>query len=566
MRRFTAIVYNELLLNSKRVAPYVVALLSAGNAVLWWGWGPATGRNMATNSDAFIAGVLPFFCFLFQPLLAMLIMADPTVRDFRVEINPLIFSKPVSRAQYLLGKFFGNFFVLACCQFMFSATLFVLQWVPKHGMIVQDAKFLPYPKHFIAYVVISYLPLAAFYFTVGTLTRNVKIVYGLGIAIYPLYISYAIVFLKGLPWRWGALLDPLLINWGNQHEIHRTGPEEFNQLVIVYDSIFISNRVGMLLLTAIFLTTLYWFFSTTERSGKTEHFSFLNLSTAAEGVYYQESSVPLIAEFVRPEYITHVSAPEVTQVNKGLRANVDKLIAAIGVEFRLLRAERSLVVVAPLAIFLCLLEVAFYPIHADVSLSAAYASNTATSLLIFLIGIAFFYTGEAMHRDREIRIESFLWVTPIPNSVLIMSKFLSTLILLFGLVGSVGVLAIAIQIIRQHTPIDLVAYVKVYGLILLPSAFILTAVSVLGNVVLRNKYAFYVASIGTVATLFYLYINGHNHWLYNPTLYRLWNSATLLGGATQRGIILYRVCWLVGAIGALAVAHLFFERKSARSD
>src|SRR5436190_3757388 len=188
----------------------------------------------------------------------------------------------------------------------------------------------------------------------------------------------------------------------------------------------------MLLLTAIFLTTLYWFFSTTERSGKTEHFSFLNLSTAAEGVYYQESSVPLIAEFVRPEYITHVSAPEVTQVNKGLRANVDKLIAAIGVEFRLLRAERSLVVVAPLAIFLCLLEVAFYPIHADVSLSAAYASNTATSLLIFLIGIAFFYTGEAMHRDREIRIESFLWVTPIPNRVLIMSKFLSTLILVVG--------------------------------------------------------------------------------------------------------------------------------------
>ena len=591
--RFAAIFWNEVLLNSKRVAPYIVAALSAGNALLWWGWGPATGRNMATNSDAFIAGVLPFFCFLFQPLLAMIIMADPTVRDFRAEINPLIFSKPVSRAEYLLGKFFGNFFTLSCCQFMFSATLFVLQWVPKHGMVVQEAKFLAYPKHFVAYVVISYLPLAAFYFTVGTLTRNVKIVYGLGLAIYPLFISYALVFLKRLPWRWGALLDPLLINWGNRNEIHATSAEVFNQLVIVYDSIFIANRIGMILLTAICLTILYLLFTTAERSEKAAKFTFISLSSAAEGVYYQDSSPdqfdPAVMRSVppasagglkralSPELSLDPSAyadgtdlisrevpalPEVARLNEGIRANVNKLVAAIAIEFRLLRAERSLVVVAPLAIFLCLLEVAFYNIHADVSLSAAYASNTATSLLIFLIGMAVFYTGEAMHRDREIRIEPFLWTTPVSNSVLILSKFLSTLLLLWALIVSVGVAAVAIQIIRHHTPIDLVAYGKIYGLILLPSAFILTAISVLGNVVLRNKYAFYVVSIGTAAALFYLYSSGHNHWLYNPVLYRLWTYADLAAGT--RMILLYRLCWLAFAVTCLALAHLFFERRSRR--
>jgi ABC-type transport system involved in multi-copper enzyme maturation permease subunit len=568
---FFAVFKNEVLLNSKRVAPYIVAALSAGNAVLWWGWGPATGRNMATNSDAFIAGVLPFFCFLFQPLLAMIIMADPTVRDFRAEINPLIFSKPVSRAEYLLGKFFGNFFTLSCCQFMFSATLFVLQWVPKQGMVVQEAKFLAYPKHFLAYVVISYLPLAAFYFTVGTLTRNVKIVYGLGIAIYPVFISYAIVFLKRLPWRWGALLDPLLINWGNKQEIHATSAEVFNQLVIVYDSIFVANRIGMILLTAICLTILYKLFSYTERSSKTKELTVIKLSTAAEGVYYPDSPQAIsLDEFDTPAYrartiSTHVDVPEVFKVNGEIRADLNKLIAAIGVEFRLLRAERSLVVIMPLAIFLCLLEVAFYPIHADTSLSAAYATNTATSLLIFLIGMAVFYTGEAMHRDREVRIESFLWTTPVPNSVLIMSKFFSTLVLLFGLITSVWVAAVAIQLIRHHTPIDFVAYFKVYGLILFPSAFILTAISVMGNVVLRNKYVFYVGSIGTAAGLFYLYTNGYNHWLYNPVMYRIWSYADLTQGATRQAIIWQRAFWLVAAVAALVLAHLFFERKSARS-
>ena len=188
-----------------------------------------------------------------------------------------------------------------------------------------------------------------------------------------------------------------------------------------------------------------------------------------------------------------------------------------------------------------------------------------TSLLIFLIGMAVFYTGEAMHRDREVRIESFLWTTPIPNSVLILSKFLSTLLLLFLLIASVGVAAVAIQLIRHHTPIDLVAYLKIYGLILLPSAFILTAISVLGNVLLRNKYAFYVVSVGTATGLFYLYSNGYNHWLYNPILYRLWSYADLTEGAAVCRIIWHRASWLVAAIVFILLAHLFFERKSGRA-
>jgi cytosine/adenosine deaminase-related metal-dependent hydrolase len=176
--------------------------------------------------------------------------------------------------------------------------------------------------------------------------------------------------------------------------------------------------------------------------------------------------------------------------------------------------------------------------------------------------MAVFNTGEAMHRDREVRIEPFLWTTPISNSVLIMSKFLSTLLLLFALILSVGVAAVVIQIIRQHTPIDLVAYLKVYCLILLPSAFILTAISVLGNVVLRNKYAFYVVSIGTASALFYLVSNGYNHWLYNPVMYRLWNFGDLIGSASLGSILWRRVVWLAIAIVCLAIAHLFFPRKT----
>ncbi len=199
---FGAIFWNEVRLNSKRVAPYFMALLCAANGLLWWGWGPATGHGWAVNADFFIASVLPVYSFLFLPLYTALMMADPAIRDFRVGIDPLIFSKPVTRAAYLLGKFFGNFFVLACCQSAFVVTWFVLQAVPKQGVITQQWKVIPYIKHFLVFVVISHLGLAAFYFAVGVLSRNAKIVYGLGVAFYPLYIAYQTVLLSSLPWRW----------------------------------------------------------------------------------------------------------------------------------------------------------------------------------------------------------------------------------------------------------------------------------------------------------------------------------------------------------------------------
>jgi len=184
-RPFAAVVCNEMLLNSKRVAPYFMAMVCAGFGVLWWGWGPAIGRGVAINSDFFIAGVLPPYSFLVLPLFTAVFMADPVTRDFRLGIDPLIFSKPISRAQYLLGKFFGNFVVLACCQSALLVMWFVLQPVSRQGLVtLPGIRVVPYLKHFLVLVVISHLALAAFYFAVGVLTRNAKIVYGLGVAFY----------------------------------------------------------------------------------------------------------------------------------------------------------------------------------------------------------------------------------------------------------------------------------------------------------------------------------------------------------------------------------------------
>ena len=567
---FFAIVQNEVLLNSKRIVPYVLMALFAANALLWWSHGPAVRLGWATNSEYYIVRNLQGFSFLLGlPIFNAVIMGDAVLRDFRTGIDPLIFSKPVSRAQYLLGKFFGSFFVLVCCQAVFPLTLLVLQAFRPSQMIVQPVRVFPYFKHFFFFVVISHLVLAVVYFTVGTLTRNSKIVYGLAACFYPLYISYQIFLLKGLSLRWRILLDPMMLNSGPGGGGFKFSADFLNRYVVSYTRSMIANRVLVILVTAVCLAILYLRFTIAERTGHIEKLSVLNLSTAAEGVYYDLDSLqeargdqPRESNPPETEIAPVIPLPEVVRVNEGIRANVNKLTAALGVEFRLLLSERSLVVIMPLAIVFSTMDIAFWSVTPEPSFSAAYAGITAKALLLFLLGITIFYTGEAMHRDRDLRIEPLLWSQAGPNYVLLLSKFLATLMLAFSLILLVGVITIALQVLKHNGPIELQAYLRTYSLILVPNAIFMAAAVLMLNVLLRDRYVTYAATIGICSGLFYLYSQGHNHWLYNPLLFQLWTYPDLIGGAKYSQILQHRFYLLMLAALFIGLAHLCYPRRS----
>jgi ABC-type transport system involved in multi-copper enzyme maturation permease subunit len=566
---FVAVFQNEVLLNSKRVAPYFLMVLFSANAVLWWGWGPAVKLGWATNSDWYIArGLLAFSFLLGLPIFNAVIMGDSVIRDFRLGIDPLIFSKPINRAQYLLGKFFGNFFVLVCCQAAFPVTQLVLQAFPTSQMIVLPFRVFPYFKHFFFLLVITHLVLAAFYFTVGTLTRNSKIVYGLAACFYPLIITYGLFFLRPLPFRWQVMLDPMLLGASLKGNGFLHSAEFLNQYVVRYTADMIANRLVMILVAAVCLAILYLRFTIAERP-KVEKLSVLSLSTAAERVYYDLDSLSetrgrQLNEFdsAQIERAHVLPLPDVAQANEGMRANLNKLIAALGTEFRLLLSERSLVVIIPLAVLISTLEIVFWNVTPDPSYSAAYAANTARLLLLFMLGITVFYTGEALHRDRDLRIEPLLWSQAGPNYVLLLSKFLATLLLTLTLILLVALITITVQALKQHAPVELVTYIRIYGLIVIPNAVFLAAAALALGVLLRDRYVTYAVAIGTCAGLFYLYSQGYNGWLYNPMLYQLWTYPDLIGGRNYSHIIWHRVYVLALAAFFIGLAHFFYPRKS----
>lgn len=566
---FAAIFQNELILNSKRVAPYAMMLLFAANAVLWWGWSAAATYGWAINNDYNIVRNLGGFLIAWGlPLFNALIMGDPVIRDFDRRLDPLIFSKPVSRASYLLAKFCANFFVLVCCMSVFMLTSLATQWFPTTRLTVLPVRVFPYFKHFFLLIVISQLLLAAIFFTLATLKRNAKIAYGAAVAFYPLYIAYGFFVLSNLPLSWRGIFDPLVFNAFQIPNDKWTDPQWVNELVITYSPALLANRATVVAVAGILLTILYRRFSITEADSR-EKFAILDLSGAAsiarvdpEFVSPTSDAIQSVDAEARARQIIQV--PGVALENKGATANLRKLVAATTLELNLLRHERSLMALVPLSIFISFLALPFSITSPGASHSAVFAGSSARGLLLFLLGVIVFYIGEAMHRDREIRVEPVLWSTPASNYVLLLSRFVSVLLVAAMLLVLAGLTAMLTQFLRGQTPIEISTYLITYTLILVPSLAFMAAAGVALNVLLRDKYLCYAVTIALGSTLFYLYSQGFNHWLYNPVLYGLWTETDLGSwGGLSRLIGLRAYCLAIAGL-SLVLAHVFFARKSTR--
>ena len=556
---FVAVFTNEVLLNTKRVAPYLLMALFAANAALWWAKGPAVQLGWATNSDFYIARNMGgFSVILGLPIFTAIIMGDVVIRDFRLGVAPLIFSKPIGRGSYLLGKFFGNFFVLVCCQSSFAITLCLLQWVPYSGMVVLPVRVLPYFQHFFIIVVISHLLLAAIYFTAGALTRNARLVYGIAACFYPVFMVLSFL-VKDLPSSVHILIDPIAFNLiPKLNEWHQSAAF-LNQYVSKYSLTAYANRAWVIALSSVLLLVTYVRFRIDEPQQVADNqLTKLMLADESQRIAYSAPSYGSFESAIEAlPARDRVALPKVTSANGGA-ATLSKIAAAMGVEFQLLRAERGLILLLPLAIVLSFLSVPFSRIASELSYSVISATGTANMLILFLVGVLIFYTGEAMHRDRELRIEPVIWSLPAPNAVLLLSKWLAMTLVALSLVFVGNLTTIATQLLRGYTPIDFSAYGSINLVVVVPSILFMTSFVVALNVLLRNKYLTYAVAVGIGAALFYLYNVGYNHWLYNPVLYRLWNYADL----TSLRMLAYRLYCLALAILFLALAHIFFERKS----
>ncbi len=550
-----AIIKAEMRYNAQRVAPYALAVLFSLNALLWWRSGPAMRYGWATNSDFYIVRCLSGFVFLTTPFFTAMMMGDAVLRDFRLEVDPLLLSAPLRRSEYLLGKFLGNFFTLALCFACFALMLFLLQAVRVEGMIVLPWRALPYLKHFLTIVVLTHLLIAAWCFTIGTLTRNVKFVYGAIMAGY-VFFGFLGYFVTRYAPGWASTIALM----GSASKIGAwpwPKAEIANQYVMVYDLDFIVNRVGVVAIASLLFLLVVWRFSKTSVNQQVAvaNGQLFNLTTPTERLSQEVAFAAEVAvPFAQAAPRQPITIPSAVIFERGLRARWQQLLASVQVEFRLLRHERSLMVFAPLIVLFACSELS----RAGNSIS--YAVSSAQALLLLLALILFFYGGEAMHREQELRVEAVLWSAPQPNWILLLAKYLALLGLGLGLMLLVFLAALFLQTYRGLRPLSLLPYVVVYSLVLLPSLLFIIGATMALHVWLRNKYLAYIVGLGIGGGCVWFWLQGYVNGLYNPVLYQLWTYDELLGSKLTY-VLLHRAYWLAITLTCGALALWFYPRR-----
>lgn len=159
---------------------------------------------MKKNSPIIIAKTMGAITGIFM-ILASMIMGVSVLRDFECEIESLIFSTPIKKKDYLLGRFLGSFTVLF---FVFTGILF--------GMILGEFMSWHDPNDLLEFNVFVYLKTflmvtfptlffgASLFFVTGALSRNLVVVYTQGIFLFVVFMLTKAITNE----FWQAVLDP----------------------------------------------------------------------------------------------------------------------------------------------------------------------------------------------------------------------------------------------------------------------------------------------------------------------------------------------------------------------
>jgi hypothetical protein len=523
-----SIIATTLRMNLRRLTVWVfAAVFVVIVCLLYWGglsFGgmSATGAKLATNSDYAVAAVLGAFSFLLMHFTATL-TGDPVVKDVRLGIAPLLRATPLERRTYLIGKFLGGYVSVLSIYAVFLVSLMLGQLLPPDSdKLTLPFRFWPYFKFAFLYMLVPTFFIGGLSFMIGTLSGSMKTVY---ITVTALFVTWLLTdrFVSDDYWSWFSYFEPSGTLWLAEHVAKSRGNAWLNTNPIRPDLGFALNRAGVLTLGAGCLVYTLLRYSGDDDRG--EYGGEVREGYLTRFLRWVTGRQRVVADRYT-NWVGHGSIPLVEPAPRGFSLWIEHLRSSTVTEVRLLTAERSLWIMIPVIVVLAVFttgstagpfRVPIYPV------SSEYAAGMVVPLLILIAGTSIFYTGEVFHRDDANAVRSIIYSTPVANSVLLLSKLLAMVALSFSMVLWSYATAIVTQAVLWWRLdgsfyLDLGPYLEIGLRLMLPVVIIISAISLVLNVLVRGRYLAYFALISLCAGYLWLLFDGERSILFNPLL------------------------------------------------
>lgn len=541
----------ELKYRFSRPATWIYFALLLVVPLLLIGFGNTPASEKVYHNSPIVIANLMLLVSLFGILIASAVMGVPLYRDLEHKTGTFMFSYPITKFGYFMGRFWGSFAVLL---FISLGTLIGIYLGSLLGPLFgTDAdrygpnSLMNYLQPWLTLVVPNLWLAGALFFALIIFTRNIRSIYSGGIIIFIGYLLSNFLAQDIENKDLVQLIDPFALNSFGLQTRYLTPFEQNNFLLSVTGNLLI-NRILWTCVGLVFFVLSYFRFSFT--------YFFQTVQKKLPQNKETETAPAGVLKRVIPDFAKDYQWRSFITLTKIEVKNVLR-----DVYFRSILLGGMIFLVLDFWIGSTLYSVSNLPATSFLMEYKGY------DYLLFVFIIIVFFTGEALHRDRSTGYSIINDTFPVKDGVVIASKFfgmafvcllLTTLPILVGLV---------VQTLKGYFDYDLSVYLIDSYLITLPDFIQMVMLVFAVHLVVNNKFAGHAAAIGIWVLMIVLrsfaeYDFNLFFFSYKPNY--TWSDMNGLGHFAE-ALIWFNVYWTAWGIFLVLFFSIFFSRGTEES-
>jgi ABC-2 type transport system permease protein len=444
--------------------PALLCVLAFG-FVIGNGLSLSLGANIFKNapySIALMGGFLSLFCIFFATILVTQIVFKETDYNFHLIFNAL----PIRKANYLWSKFLSIFGIGFLCFVLLMTGFAIGQQIPSDRSRYTDFNLVFYLQPIFIFGFINTIFCSSLLAGVAWLSKNKMMVYVSGLLLYIFYMVMLIfsgspLMTKGMPQSaqtilLSAIFDPFGVSAFFLQTSHWT-VEQRNTEVILPVGIFLGNRVGVIVVSLLFIFFILKRYSFESVEKKVFlHFIINGLRDTRKSSFERTTSVNFSKNFVptinpSTHWSKHwFSLISITKIDlKYLVKSIPFVIICIG--------------------FLFYLSMEMYgDIEKGVRLPQKYATSglLASTIIdefnVLCLLAIIFYTNDIFWRSKSNNFHLIESSTPISKAMILSSKWLTISVLIVFFTCLMIALGIVFQVAYDFLYFDWWAYLGVF--------------------------------------------------------------------------------------------------------
>jgi ABC-2 type transport system permease protein len=517
-------------------------------------------QDFILNSPFIIAAVSVFSCLIWL-LVASAIPGESAARDVQTGMHPLVYTMPVSKAEYLGGRFLAAFALNSLILLGVQVGSLLAVYLPgvnpdiigpfRPAAYLSAYGLIALPNAFIATTI---------QFALALFSGRAMVSYAGSVILvfFTVPVPMIVYLALGKP-ALSKLLDPIgLIAIMNEMMAEWTLVEK-NVRMFTLDGSMLTNRLLWLGISVVILAVMYLRFRFRHRT-----------------VIELRSLLPrrFVARSAPPSVVTHkpdsIAVPAVRQ-SFGFATQLRQTLAIAGSSWRMVVTSWPglfLLVAFPILLTLVvLLETQWWgvPLLPRTSyllvkhLTGALTAPNNYWLIVPLFTI--YFAGELVWRERDAGLAENVDATPVPDWVPFLGKFIGFGLFLATFLTMVALVGIAVQVIRGYYEFQVARYVQILLGLQLTDYLLFAALAFVVQAVVNQKY---VALLVTLLVYFFMIFSSYLGVDHNLLVYAkgpAWTFTDIRGISWSLAPWLwFKLYWAAWALLLAVLARLLWAR------